>query len=641
MSIRLRITIAILVIGLLPMAAALMLSNWSLRQINETSISNAQTALEKAGQEAIREKAESVAAQIKIYLQNRPRLNAANPKSLQADANLASIAVQPVGQTGYTALHNDQGINIFHTNPDVVNSDLSALSERLPQFWTIVAASLDGIPAEGYYDWLEPDNSIRPKYMVVVPVPETPLRVAATTYIDEFTAPTKELTQKLQRTTNDLLAQLGLLTFIGSIVAIIAATLIGMQTTTPLIDLAHAAERVTKGEWDAIQPLNDNNEVGTLSRSIHNMTGQLRNAIENLEGQVKERTHELAHRSTQLEATTIIIREVIRARKMEQLVKDAVELIRDRFDFDYAGIFLVDESSEQAILVAAAGEMGGKMLDEKRPVKLDEANTVSAVITTGYNQIVQRSSADAKTELPSLLPDMHFEVALPLKAGSTTIGMLDVQSVQLREFNEEDLNIMQVLADQLGNAIENLRLLEQMGTSYEEKTRGYEGQSTDISQLWPQNETISYEYDRFQVQPIGNQIPARAREQLEAGQIVMLNAKQLEGRGRQSLLLVPIILRGQSLGVIGLENEDPNYRWNTEEISIVENIAAQTAIALENARLLEDAQQRAFQEKMVSDITSKVSSSVQIETVLRTTAQEIGRILKDTEVTIQLQNRKN
>ncbi len=638
MSIRFRIIIAIFLVALVPMAILLVLSSQALRQNSEIGVESARTALEEVGQQTIRQKAEDVAAQIHIYLQSHPNLDPSDITALQADKTLASIAVQPVGKTGYTAVHDSNGINIFHNNPKIVNTPLANLQAQLPDFWRIVEASLDGTPADGYYDWIEADKSIRPKYMVIVPVPDTPLRVAATTYIDEFSQPATEAAQKLKTNTNNLLSMLGLLAFISGFVAIVAATLLGLQITTPLVKLTKAAEEVAQGKWDAIVPQKTKDEIGILSRSIYGMARQLSELIENLDEQVRARTTALERRTNQLEAVALIARDVARVKQLDMLMKDAVELIRDRFGFYRVGIFLIDESGVYAQLVAAAGDAGQKLVEDKHQLKVGETGIVGTVVATGQARIAQNVGEDQVYFKNPLLPDTRSEMTIPLRAGNEIIGALDIQSTQEFAFEEEDINVIQVLADQLANAIENARLVEQLQNANKEMAAAHTSPLGQASQLWADNEVVAYEYDRFHVRPIDDQIPPAIRAQLAAGKTIALSASQakaIKGASR-ALLLVPLTLRGQILGAIGLESSAPDHQWTNEEITTVETIAAQAAVALENARLLEEAQQRASQEKAVSDITAKVSSSIQIESVLRATAEELSRILQDTEVLIQL-----
>jgi len=205
---------AILIVSIITMLLGirfiLMEGHESIRETVATNIGNiqssftkgAETVLKDSGQEIIRLKAEKVAKDIENYLIRHPR---ANIKDMQNDPQFKPIAIQPVGKTGYTAVHEaNTSINRFHINPKIVDTSLGALARDLPDFWEIITASMEGKSAGGYYKWREADGSVREKYMWVATVSRPTaggiiLDVAATTYIDEFMQPLAQLSEKLYR----------------------------------------------------------------------------------------------------------------------------------------------------------------------------------------------------------------------------------------------------------------------------------------------------------------------------------------------------------------------------------------------------------------------------------------------------------
>src|SRR4030065_2641804 len=168
----------------------------SLKELSVTSTKESKSSMDRMGEKIIREKAIDVAAQMEIFIKSRPpRIK--REEILKAPS-LKEIAVQKVGETGYTAVHDTNAIHHFHVNPQIVGTDLHQLSGRFPAFWKILEASLKG-PASGYYDWKDADGKIRPKYMYLSPVKDTDLIVAATTYIDEFSTPRKGIDDKMKK----------------------------------------------------------------------------------------------------------------------------------------------------------------------------------------------------------------------------------------------------------------------------------------------------------------------------------------------------------------------------------------------------------------------------------------------------------
>ena len=99
-------------------------------------------------------------------------------------------------------------------------------------------------------------------------------------------------------------------------------------------------------------------------------------------------------------------------------------------------------------------------------------------------------------------------------------------------------------------------------------------------------------------------------------------------------------LRGEVIGVLHIESNDPTRTWQTDEISLVEAVAERAAFALENARLFQDARRRAAKERLISEAAAKISDAFNIENILQTTAEELERVLGGSEVLIQFNQNK-
>jgi hypothetical protein len=145
----------------------------------------AEESLRRLGEQYIQTVARDVALQAAIYISAHPD---ATMEDLQADETFTRLVTQPVGETGYNCLYEaGTGVMRFHPNPALINREMSFLKDQLPSWWAIFEPSLAGTEVSGYYDWLDPDGSIRQKYMTMTPVPVPfhgkTLMVAATTYM--------------------------------------------------------------------------------------------------------------------------------------------------------------------------------------------------------------------------------------------------------------------------------------------------------------------------------------------------------------------------------------------------------------------------------------------------------------------------
>jgi hypothetical protein len=96
-----------------------------------------------------------------------------------------------------------------------------------------------------------------------------------------------------------------------------------------------------------------------------------------------------------------------------------------------------------------------------------------------------------------------------------------------------------------------------------------------------------------------------------------------------------LVLRGTKIGSIKLNSIDPLRVWTEDEIAVLQAAAERTTLAIENARLLQDAQKRAAKERTIGEISSKISGLVNIENILETAIKELGTTLTDTDISIQ------
>ena len=286
------ILIAFLVIGIMlfisvgPFVSIKSLGSAGLKELGSASVKESISSLNNLGEQIIQGKAEGVAKQIEIYLESHPGLTGA---ALTDDPRLQEIAVQRVGETGYTAVHNKKGINYFHVNPKIVGTDLHGLAAKLPDFVKVLDAGLRG-PAGGYYNWKDVDGKVRPKYMFSAPVEGTNLVVAATTYIDEFGKPAGAILTKMgqlqdaytARYRNRFLFFLAIVLIdLGVLLAVVYAY--SSSVVKPIRHLCDVADQISMGDLEAKVSMEGGGEVARLGQSIERLRTSVKTAMERIE----------------------------------------------------------------------------------------------------------------------------------------------------------------------------------------------------------------------------------------------------------------------------------------------------------------------------------------------------------------------
>ena len=258
----------------------------SLKELSTVSLKESRTSLDKLGERLIQEKALSVASQMEIHLKSNLKMKR---EDLLKDPWLKEIAVQKVGETGYTAIHDNKGINYFHTNPQIVGTDLHLLADRLPAFLKILEKSLTG-PASGYYDWKDADGKVRPKYMYLTPIKDTNLIVASTTYIEEFSRPSKAIEERMKEIEKRYLSdyekkfQVFYIVILGVLIVLLALIYFYSRLVIrPVRQLSEIANKISMGDLDTPIQIKATGEVGVLAESIERMQTSVKAAIERLQ----------------------------------------------------------------------------------------------------------------------------------------------------------------------------------------------------------------------------------------------------------------------------------------------------------------------------------------------------------------------
>lgn len=173
--------------------------------------------------------------------------------------------------------------------------------------------------------------------------------------------------------------------------------------------------------------------------------------------QRKENEDALKRRNEYLAASTEIGRLVTSTLDLEAIFIRSVNLVVERFGFYHASIFIIEESGINAVMQEATGTTGQKLKEQKHFLAVGSHSTVGKASSTGEVVVINNTARDPLHKHNPLLPETKAEAAIPLRVGNRTIGILDIQSTEVEAFTEDDLAILQLLADQIAVGIDNAR----------------------------------------------------------------------------------------------------------------------------------------------------------------------------------------
>jgi len=430
---------------------------------------------------------------------------------------------------------------------------------------------------------------------------------------------------------NQLILNLATLAAIG-LIALVGIMHNYRQAASPLNTLVEYSTRINQGEYSVKLPVTGKGTLNVLAQNLNSIAGQLDELTANLDRQVAERTTDLETRTRRIQTAADIASQIAAPHHLNDLLNTAVGLIRERFDYYHVGIFLVDDQKEFAVLKAANGETGNLLVQSGHKLGIGQSGIVGMVTAQGEPRIAADVTQDPAHYRNPILPYTRAEMALPLKAGGEVIGAIDVQSMEAGSFTQEDVSMLQTVADQLAVAVENTRLVEKLEASIQEANLLNKRQAENTWQHFTeQNQITGYEYDRLQVLPVVTNLPEDVQRQLISGQVVIRNSEQQTGatgmRQHKSTLYVPLILHEQLIGVIGIEQDQPEHKWTENELAIAQAAANQVSLTLENARLLEETHQRAERERIAGQITARMRVSNDPQQILQTAVSELKQAL--------------
>ncbi len=374
---------------------------------------------------------------------------------------------------------------------------------------------------------------------------------------------------------------------------------------------------------------------GVLSRQILN---PLRELTSELERRVAERTQELEEANRKLaeqsaELTSATQRAERRAAQVttgaeiaraattvldpDHLIANIVQLIQERFNCYYTGLFLIDAENRFAVLhygigVGSASQAGRIMKERGHKLKIGGQSMIGWACANRQARIALDVGQDAVRFANPLTPDIRSELALPLRAGERLVGALTIQSAQTAAFDQDDIAALQGMTDQVAIALENARLF------------------TQTQQVMKELEQAN----RLLVRERWQEYTARAEESYKA-EFRPDNIKITTGE-LPHILRLPLEQSGQKIGTLVMERggEQP---WSSEEAQTIQTIVQQAVLAADNARLFEESQRLAARERLINEITARIRGSVTLDGVLNSAVKEISLVTGSAYAAIDLE----
>ncbi|NJN93158.1 MAG: GAF domain-containing protein [Anaerolineales bacterium] len=400
-----------------------------------------------------------------------------------------------------------------------------------------------------------------------------------------------------------------------------AIFLVIRQVIRPVQILAAAATQFGQGNLEVEIKLKSNDELGQLGHAFNHMAFQIKGLIDTLEERVAARTQRLEIAATLNERVNAIL-------KLEDLLAEVVNRIKNSFDYYHTHIYLLDDKNENLVVAEGTGEAGAAMKAKGHHIRLNAPTSlVARAARTG--EIVRVDNVrEAKDWLPNpLLPDTYSEMAVPVILEGKVVGVLDVQQNRVAGLDDGDENLLRSLASHIAIAIRNARQFAEVEASLKEAR---EIQQRYVEQAWASTRVTHKNVGRVRFS-LGESTTLSEGLIAEAQQQALHYKKPevvaLSNANDHHTLVAPISLRNVVIGDLQLHEIDPEREWTESEMALISAVIDQVAQAAETLRLLDETQERASREQLVSQISNKMRRAPDMDSLLKVAVTELSRAL--------------
>lgn len=358
----------------------------------------------------------------------------------------------------------------------------------------------------------------------------------------------------------------------------------------------------------------------------------------------RQLTEQLERRTIQLNTSVEISRHLSTILKLEDLLAEVVTLIKARFGYYHAHVYLLDESGENLVVAEGTGPAGAEMKARGHSIPVAATTSLVARAARTAQVVLVDNVREAEDWLPNpLLPDTYSEMAVPISLGEDrqVVGVLDVQQDRVAGLDEGDASLLRSLANQLAVAIRNARLFADVEAALEEARQL---QARYVEQAWDRNKITRHGtrqgravYSRGEPATLDEAAMNQARQRARnLDELTVLSGGDAQPSGGLATLVAPVKLHRTTIGNLQFHGIEPDRQWTDDELTLIEAVLGQVAQAAENLRLFEETRERASREQLLSQISDKLRRAPDLEALMQVTVREVARVLGPARTFVRL-----
>ncbi|MEM7332545.1 MAG: GAF domain-containing protein [Chloroflexota bacterium] len=411
-------------------------------------------------------------------------------------------------------------------------------------------------------------------------------------------------------------------------------------------------------------------------------------STQKLNRDIFQKNSQLQRNSNLLQLSSEVAQLTGQSLNLEILLKNSVNLIRDRFGFYYVAIYLHDENNSFFVLKEATGTVGQNLIDEKFKLSLAEMSLVTDSIRSKQPQYGKPQPSHPTLQM--LSKETKTELALPLISRGEIKGVLDLHSRTESMLNDQDIAAFEIMANQLAVNIDNAILYADAEKQFNETKilfdfNNFLTETFDTGEIYRRiafslsnyfNATVCqiYSWDAPQKHlsiqanyskkainedgeylPLGSEISFspenptfKALQDKASRQVSLydqaigdLDQKSLEQHQQHHLLEIPLVQGKNSVGLATLFRQSQLSAFSESEIQLAQAIANQAATVLTNAILTSNTRGQLAQFSSLLRLSNVMAQATSMEEIFKGSRREILSLIEATGVAVMLSSEQD
>lgn len=377
-------------------------------------------------------------------------------------------------------------------------------------------------------------------------------------------------------------------------------------------------------------------------------------------------------RRDRLQAIIDILQSVSSSIDLDLIFSQSADLIEQKFNLYHAAVYLIDPLHEFAVYHEGSGQVAQKHKEVKHQVSLGDTS-FGSVYSSGEKRLFKNVKTNREYIQDPFLPDTKSALYLPLKIGNDILGILDLESKHVSGFTEEDIVLLQLISEQMAVALSNatqssklqeyllrqrsLYLITSNATAAQDIPQALQIMVDGLVSALPKTQVMILTPDSKNEFSVAS---AKGFENIDPAKLIFKPGEGIIGataetqktilitdttsdtrfnpidKDTRSALTIPIIYRGDLLGILYIESKDIRA-FDENDVEILATLGNTLGSIIASVRLVGQIRTQIERQAQLYQITDKIRRAIDLDSIIQTSAVELCNALNAHRAKIQIQ----